>query len=236
MRLCRKYNPALPQTCHLMIPYTRAMRHLHRMSLYLWLLLRHLPPVLPGRLVMPVVFVSSWTGLLACQISAPLAFVWAGVLAQAAQIWAVLPVSVWLQRHTFGHARPAVSTAMVMILSVLALQVYWSDPVVSQRMVSAYCGLYVLILVSGLRGDRDVLNRFTPVSNDAQVPLVFRRHLLRLYVLVAMLVLGINETLLAIDAPLGARVATFALMPVVLHYLFAIMLRLTCPPLDEMKS
>jgi hypothetical protein len=212
------------------------MRPLHRVSLYLWLLLRHLPPVSPGWLVMPVVFVSSWTVLLACHVPQPLAFVWAGVLAQAAQIWATLPVTIWRQRHTFGTARPAVPTAMVMILSVLALQIWWAGPVISQRMVSAYCGLYVLFLASGLRGDRDILNRFTPVDHDTQVPLAFRQHLLRLYILIAMLVLGINETLLAIDAPLGARVATFALMPVVLHYMFEIMLRLTCPPLDEMDS
>jgi E3 ubiquitin-protein ligase DOA10 len=51
--------------------------------------------------------------------------------------------------------------------------------------------------------------------------LELRRHLLKLYALVAILVIVVNEALLLVDAPLNARVTTFALLPIALHFLFS---------------
>ncbi len=61
----------------------------------------------------------------------------------------------------------------------------------------------------------------------------FRRHLLRLYALTAFLVIVVNESLLAADAPLGMRVAILSVLTVALHYRFEIMLRLTSPSLED---
>lgn len=209
------------------------MDPLRRFSLFLWHLLNHLPPISPGRLLMPVVFISSWTILQAVNTPEPIAFVWACVLAQAAQVWGVLPVTVWRQHHAFGRAGKATSWVVAVLLGILAFQIWWSDPWMSQRLVTIYCAIYAATMALGVWGDRDVMNRFVPISKDSDVPLVFRRHLLKLYALVAILVIATNEILLAVDAPLSSRVATLSLLPVALHYFFEITLRLTCPPLDE---
>lgn len=92
------------------------------------------------------------------------------------------------------------------------------------------------MMAFGVWGDRDVMNRTVPVSKDSDVPFEFRRHLLKLYAFVAILVIVANESLLAVDAPLGSRVAVLSLLPVALHYFFEIALRLTCPRLDDRET
>jgi len=185
---------------------------------------------------MPAIFVSSWTILCAIDTPDSIAFVWAGVLAQAAHIWGVLPVTVWRQRHAFGRSRNAMSWSVAILLSFLAFQIWWSDPWVSQRLVSIYCAFYVAMMALGVWGDRDVMNRTVPVSKDSDVSFDFRRHLLKLYALVAILIIATNESLLAVDAPLGSRVAALSLLPIILHYFFEITFRLTCPSLDNRNS
>ncbi|QGX99936.1 hypothetical protein EI983_17345 [Roseovarius faecimaris] len=199
----------------------------------LWILLRSLPPVSWGRLLMPAVFVGSWTGLCALGLEQPAAFVWSAVLAQAAHLYAVLPVSAVRQRRLFGRARTAMWGAVLVCLGLFALQIWLLNPVVTHRLVSLYGALYLGVTLLGLCGDRVALDRLVPVGAPSEVPLPFRHHLLRLYALTVFLVIVVNESLLIAHVPLGARVAILSVLPVVLHYLFEIMLRLTCPPLED---
>jgi hypothetical protein len=60
--------------------------------------------------------------------------------------------------------------------------------------------------------------------------------LLKLNALIAILIIATNETLLAVEAPLNSSVLTLSLLPVALHYLYQIILRLTAPPLYESES
>ena len=92
------------------------------------------------------------------------------------------------------------------------------------------------MMAFGVWGDRDIMNRTVPVSKDSDVSFGFRRHLLKLYALVAILIIVTNESLLAVDAPLGTRVAVLSLLPMALHYFFETTLRLTCPPLNKRNS
>ncbi|MDQ2091999.1 hypothetical protein [Marimonas arenosa] len=209
------------------------MSPFRRYSLLLWLLLRSIPPVSPGRLLMPAIFLSGWTLLRALEIAEARAFVWAAVLAQAVQVWAVLPISAWHQRRLFGRARRALFAAVAVCFTVLALQVWWADPVFSQRVVTVYCAFYVGAMLAGILGDQLFIDRFVPVSDPQAVPMITRRHLLKLYALVAFLVIVVNETLLAMTAPLGARVAVLALLPIALHIFYEIVLRLTLPLEDD---
>ena len=125
---------------------------------------------------------------------------------------------------------------MLVYMALFALQIWMADPVVTQRIVSAACVVYVGIIVIGLCGDRMVLDRFAPVRADSDVPLEFRYHLLRLYTLTAVLVLVVNESLLAAGTTLQMRVVVFSALPIVLFYMFEIMLRLTAPLTDETPS
>jgi hypothetical protein len=209
------------------------MGPLRRISFFLWLLLKELPPVSTGRLIMPVTFLLSWMVFLLCGAPERAAFVWAAVLAQAAHLWAVLPVSVTKQRRAFGEARNATLWAVGITFGVLVVQVWVHEPWLTQRIVSLYLALYVGMMIMGLRGDRIALDRTVPVLRTSNVPLVFRRHLLRLYALTAIVAIAINEALIVADTALSVRVATLALLPVGLHYFFQIVLRLTCPLLED---
>ena len=170
------------------------MNQLRRLSLFLWLVLSHLPPISPGRLLMPAVFLSSWTVLRFLHFPEPAAFVWAGVLAQAAQLCSVLPVTVWRLRKAFGRARTGARWSVAFYFCVFAFQVWLSDPVISQRLVSIICGIYVMVMALGVKGDPAILNYFAPAANEMDVPLNFRRHLLKLYALMAMLVVASNAS------------------------------------------
>lgn len=209
------------------------MNPLRRFSLFLWFLLSHLPPVSPGRLLMPLIFLGSWTALQAVHVQDSSAFVWAGVLAQAAQIWSTLPVTVRRHRFTFGRAGYATNRAMAILLCFLSLQIWWSEPWLSQRLVSICCSLYATLMALGVWGDSDIISRFAPVSKDSDAPLDFRRHLLKLCAMVAILVIATNETLMSLDTTLGTRVVTLSKLPIALHYFFAITLLLTHPPLAD---
>jgi hypothetical protein len=212
------------------------MDRLRRFSLYLWLTLRHMRPVSLGRLIMPCVFITCWMCLRALEWPEAVAFVWAGALAQVAQIWSALPVTVARQRTVFGRARGSTSWAVTFMIGFLAVQIWWSDPWMSQRLVTCYCALYAFIMALGVWGDTKILDRFAYAPPEANVPLELRRHLLKLYALVAILVILVNEALLLVDAPLNARVTTFALLPIALHFLFSITLLLTAPILDDNEA
>lgn len=209
------------------------MRYVFR---FISLLFRNMPPPSPGRLLMPAVLAGIWTTLKAVGLPDSEAFVWAAVLAQAAHLWAVLPVTIRRQRHVFGRARQATSWAIAASFAVLSVQVWWSEPWLCQRLVSIYCGWYALTMAFGVWGNRDVLNHTVPVSDKARVSPMLRRHLLKLNALIAILIIATNETLLAVEAPLNISVLTLSLLPVALHYLYQIILRLTAPPLYESES
>ncbi|MEM6577041.1 MAG: hypothetical protein AAF678_00995 [Pseudomonadota bacterium] len=206
-----------------------SMGPFHRAAIFLKYLFLDLPPVSWGRLIMPAGFIGSWSILRGFAIDAPVAFVWAAVFAQALQLWAVLPVTVKRTRWSSGDARQTLSWTLLIVLLLFALQIWWMDPVVSQRLVSLYCASYVAVMCWGVAGEATVRDRYVPVSGDSQVPEIFRTHLLKLYALMAFVLLVINEALIAAQAPLHVRVITLSLSPIALHYLFEILFRLTCP-------
>ena len=208
------------------------MRQLRYYSLLLWLLLRSIPPVSPGRLLMPAVFLSCWTVLSASGLGENLAFVASAVLAQLAQVWAGLPGAArreWL-RHGSGSATRSVGR---IVFLVLAVQVWWAEPLITQRALTGICAVYVAVMCWGAFGDRGVLDAFARLGPGSGVSLVARKHLLRLYALTGFLVIAVNESLIAMAAPLGARVVALSLLPLVLHVFYEIALRLTWPFGDE---
>ncbi len=205
----------------------------HRFTLYLWMLIKYSQPIAPARLLMPFVFSVSWAGLKLSGVSFPTAFVWAAVGAQGVHIWLVLLPIVRRQRQKTGSARFAVSVVLAIWFGALVVQVWWSEPWFSQRLLSVCCALYAIILVLGIKRDGDVMIHFAPSPNDRQVSPEFRRRLLRLYALAAALVIVVNESLLVTGASLNLTVAILSLMPLLLHYVFQMVFLLTAPPLGD---
>ena len=205
----------------------------HRFTLYLWMLIKYSQPIAPAKLLMPFVFSGSWACLKLSSVPLPIAFVWAAVCAQGVQIWLVLPPIVRRQRQKTGSALVAASVVLAIWFGALVVQVWWSEPWLSQRLLSVSCALYAIILVLGLKRDGDVMKHFAPSSNDREVSPEFRRRLLKLYVLTAIFVIAVNESLLVTGASLNLTVAVLSLMPLILHYVFQLVFLLTAPPLGD---
>lgn len=176
-------------------------------------MLRH---VSPRRLVMPAAFVSFWTTLTALGVADDTAFVWSAVLAQAVQVWLTMPISVRRHHQTFGRAEAAVPPALYVIIALMAAQVWWCEPLFTQRLVSLYCAGFAAAMMLGLRGDADILDRFAP-DPDGSAPSGARRDRLRKAAAAALAVLATNEVLIAAQAPLHVVAATFAVLPVALQ-------------------
>lgn len=196
--------------------------------LVLWTVLKGLPPVAPARLLMAAVFLGGWSLLRLAGTATPTAFVWAAVLAQAAQVWSVLPITA-RRPLAVGQTSRALTWGMAAILGLLALQLWWADPRLTQRLLSAFCALYAAIMGFTARSASAPLILTVTGPGATDIPPAFRRRLLHLYAGLALLVLAVNEGLLALDAGLGTRVAILALLPVALHYLFHLALDLSFP-------
>ncbi|WP_317625105.1 hypothetical protein [Rhodalgimonas zhirmunskyi] len=200
-------------------------------------MLRSVPPVSSGRLLMPMVFLSAWNLLHFAEAGERMAFVWAAVLAQSLQLWAVMPHSPVQMKRSFGRARITYLAVLALMLMAIAVQVWMADPLFSQRLLSALCIVYALVMLLGLAGERDVLDSFAP--DDGQMPMAARRHMLRLFAFVAFVILTVNEGLILFAVPLAGRVAVLALLPILLNFAFLHMLRLTrshLAPIDLVES
>ncbi len=200
---------------------------IRRFSILLWFMLRSVPPVSTGRLLMPMVFLSGWNLLHFAEAGEVMAFVWAAVLAQALQLWAVMPHTPMQVKRRFGRARITYLAVLALMLLLIATQVWMADPLFSQRVLTALCVVYALVMLLGLVGDRDVLDSFAPPGDGLTG--AERRHMLRLFAFVAFLVMAVNEGLVLFAVPLAGRVATLALMPILLNFGFGYVFKLTRP-------
>ena len=212
------------------------MKILRRLSIYIWVLLKSLPQISVGRLLMPAIFIFSWTVFRTAGAADTVSFVWAIVLAQAAQVWFALPMTALRQRQTYGNNGRSLNWVLATVVVLMFLQIWWSEPWFSQRLASISCALFAFVMLLGVWGDRDVIDQFAPVSTNSNISRAFRIHLLKLYVLVPILFIATNETLVAIDATLSARVAVLSLLPIALHYFFEIAIRLICPSFEDSEN
>jgi len=191
--------------------------------LYVRCLLKDLSPVSPARLLMVAVFIGGWSLLRLAGCPAPQAFVWAAVLAQAAQVWHVLPLTA-RRPLAIGRASSAAKWGVAAILALMAVQLWWADPLFSQRLISLYCAAYAGIMLITARSASGALARTIAGPDAAEVPSCVHRRLFHLYAGLAIIVLAVNESLLALGTELGTRVALLSLLPIVLHYIFQIAL------------
>ena len=219
-------KPELSSEIYFMDPF-------RRFSIYLWLTLKSLPPVSWGRLLMPTTFILSWTILRATDLPENICFVWAAVIAQSTQLWIMLPVAFDREKTRLTASPWPLKLVLVLNLLTMLLQISLSDPLVTHRIITIFCVGYCVTMLTGILGDRDVLDKFARVATNSNVSLGFRRHYLKLGALTTFLVLVVNEALVALNLDLSVRVATLALLPIALHYFFDIAMRLTHPPIDN---
>lgn len=209
------------------------MNPFKRFSIYLWFTLKSLPPVSVGRLIMPTSFIVSWSLLSLISINENSAFVWAAVTAQTVQMWIMLPISIRKRPHILRDSPNIFKLTMFLVIATMFLQIMWSEPIVTHRIITVYCLVYGGCTLLGVAGDRDFQDEFAPQNAEKTISLAFRMHILKLRALTIFLILIVNELLVITQTELNTRVAIFAVLPVCLHYFFAIVLRLTHPPFND---
>ncbi|NCQ24849.1 MAG: hypothetical protein GW798_10490 [Roseovarius sp.] len=158
-------------------------------------------PPLRARNVLPVIIMLLvWIGLRAVQVDENMAFVLSVVLAQAYAIWRNLPQAA----HDMAQmpvGRPGLLRWPVIgVLLLAALQIWLSDPLLTQRLITAFATFFLIVMVLGVMREGEVLERVTPRLADG-TPEYKVVSLLRVNALVAMIVICVNEALIAYETP-----------------------------------
>ena len=185
-----------------------------------------------AKLAMPAVFIGCWTVLWIADILPSVAFVMSAVIAQAAQIWYRLPSLVVRASEQDGNPGRLPTLLTLFMIILFSVQVWICDVWLTHRLFTLGIAFYICGSIFTLC-DKETLDQLLPVSDEDGGTIEFRRHLIKLNTLVAFLILAINETLLVTNTPLGTRVVILSLLPVVFHYFYHVILRLTFSPIDD---
>lgn len=205
---------------------------LKRYSIMLWLVLRFIRPISLNRLMPALVLISLWTLLrqtpLQAVMAEHLAFVLAVVTAQIYMLWQnVRPNRSSLLKVTQHHKNVFV-WAMSGAFALGLFQIWLANPMFSQRVITAFAGLYAFVMVLGVAGDEEILDRYAS-DQEGTAPMVVRRHLLKLYALNGLTLLIVNEALISSAAPLDMRIVALSVTPIVVHILHEVTMLLTLP-------
>ena len=212
------------------------MAPLHRLSQLLWLLVSNLPPVPVGRLVMPSVFLTVWTVLATLNTTPALAFVWATALAAMAHLWFHVPLQLLRMKRRGGTALSVYRSLLALGVGAISAQAALADPWITQRLMT-FAGLVFVFAASiSVSASDEVVRTVSPTYKNGTVSTQFQRHIFQLRALIAVIFIAVNESLLLLGTPLGTSVVILSLLPIILHYTFWILARLTCPIEDSNET
>ena len=194
----------------------------------LWFAATSIPPIRPRNIVPVIMMLIAWILLRHAGLSEARAFVMAVVLAEVYTIWRNLPHAAYSLRKVQG-GRPGMLLWPVLGVGVLAgVQLWWNDPLLSQRILTGVCTFFLVIMILGLRREKDMLERVAPIKDGDAQP-VERVSLLRVNALAAAIVIVVNEMLIAT----GSASVWITAMPVfflLLHGFYWVMVLMVLPP------
>lgn len=148
-----------------------------------------IPPMRPDTLLPLVIMLMLWIGLTASGLSEGLVFVLVIVLAQTHAVWRSLPQAV---RHMQPATRFRIVWVVILMLKLATLQLYIADPLFSQRLLSGGCIFVLMVMLIGVRREKEVLDRVTRNVTEGR-PI----SLLRVNAGFALAFLCLNEALIA---------------------------------------
>ncbi|MEO1138800.1 MAG: hypothetical protein AAFW87_05015 [Pseudomonadota bacterium] len=148
-----------------------------------------IPPMPPGTLLPLIVMLILWTGLRAAGVPENAVFVLVLVVAQAHAVWRSIPSAA---RHMRDGGRNAVIWPVFAVLVLSTLQLWIADPLFSQRILSGGCIFVLLVMLIGVRREKEVLARVMRTTPSGQ-PV----SLLRVNAVFAVGFLLVNELLIA---------------------------------------
>jgi len=155
------------------------------------------------------------------------AFVVSVVMAQAYMVWRNLPVAATNLKRISAPNRALLYWPVGIMLALALLQIWLSSPLFTQRMLTVLCTFFLVIMGLGILRERDLMarvERAMPKDGQYTAPV----SLLRVNAVMAALIIGVNETLIAFESP-GAWITVMPLFVLALHALYWIMVLLTLP-------
>lgn len=182
-----------------------------------------IPPMRAETLLPLIIMFLLWIGLKEAGLPEDKVFVLVLVVAQAHAVWRSLPNAA---RHLQGDTSRRLLWPVAIVLAFAAMQLWVSDPLFSQRILSGGCIFVLLVMVLGLRREKEVMARMMrTVAQGRPVSL------LRVNAWFALAFLCLNEALIA-GGSLTVWMAAMMLIALLVHatYWFTVLLLM---PLED---
>ncbi len=175
-----------------------------------------------------------WVALRQMQLPEEEAFVIVLVIAQAYAVWRNLPTAAASLQAVQRGMHRLLQWPVVVLLILSALQLWVSDPLFSQRLFSGFCVFFLIIMLMGLRREKNLLDRVAPMERFPNQT-VKRISLLRINALIAAIVVSVNETLIVQDS-LVVWISALPVCALIIHgmYWFMVLLVLPTPGRTEL--
>lgn len=200
----------------------------------MWSLATSIPPIQPGNLLPVLIMVMLWVGLRSFGVAEDQAFVIGCVTAQAYAIWRNLPGAAESLQHV-DRGRPGMLVIPVsIIIAVAGLQLWLGSPLFTQRVVTVFCVIFLGIMIWGILREQEMLDRVVPegrMPRQVCAPV----SLLRINAIVAAVVIGVNEMLIAFET-LAVWISIMPLMALVLHAVYWVMVLSVLPTVNEQQT
>lgn len=176
-----------------------------------------IPPMRAETLLPLVIMLMLWTGLNAAGVPEATVFVLVLVIAQAHAVWRSLPNAA---RHIQSDKKQRMVWPVVAVMSLAALQLLVGDPLFSQRILSGGCIFVLLVMLLGVRREKEVMARMMHSVTEGR-PV----SLLRVNAWFALVFLCVNEALIATGS-LTVWMAAMMMAALLVHaaYWFTVLL------------
>lgn len=183
-----------------------------------------IPPMRAETLLPLVIMLMLWIGLNASGVPEDKVFVLVLVLAQAHAVWRSLPNAA---QHMQSDKRARMVWPVVAVTALAALQLAVADPLFTQRLLSGGCVFVLLVMLLGLRREKEVMARMTHSLTEGR-PV----SLLRVNACFAAVFLCVNEMLIA-SGSLMVWMSAMMMAAFLVHAAYWFTVLLVMPPEDS---
>ena len=204
----------------------------HSLSTRLWYASTSIPPLQPGNILPVVIMLMAWIGMGYIDLAPDRAFVLSVVVAQVYVIWRNLPEAAYSIRKVKRGKAGLLIWPVLGVACLTSLQLWAMEPLLTQRIISAACLFFLVIMILGMRCERDLLDRVAPQDGSAPVE---RVSLLRVNALAAAVVIVVNEMLIAAEG-LEVWISVMAIFVLAMHGFYWFMVLMVLPPEVERES
>jgi len=200
---------------------------IHNLSTRLWFASTSIPAIRAENILPVLTMLILWIGLRHLGVHEDRAFVMAVVVAEAYAIWRNLPDAAFSLRKVRSGRPGMLMWPVLGLVALAALQLWLNDPLFTQRVLTGMCVFFLVIMILGIRREKDMLERVVPQQSADGTP-VERVSLLRVNALAAAMVIAVNE-LLIVGETLAVWITVMPVFVLFLHGFYWFMVLMVLP-------